>query len=312
MLRTIAEQRQKKHSKNSKAITHALLLHLKDFVGHEVTIEELTPVVCSRFAKYLLRRVQRESARTYLQKLHAILSLCCRKGLLKRHPMAKLQDYIPRKHWHEHTFLSADELMKLSEAECHNPYTKYAFLFACYTGLRLSDIETLTWDEIHQDGSNFILIKQQQKTQREVRVPLCAPAVRILQSLPHRSKRTVFTLQSRTSIGKDLKQWVSSVGIDKHITFHVSRHTFASLLVYNGVDIFTISRLCGHTSTRTTECYTHVSDNRLQEGIRTIELLFTNQTGRINMNDTPSFILHQQEHDSLREKTTTSPLGFDT
>jgi len=270
----IAEQRQSSHKQHSRAITHALLSHLESFAGHKPLVSEITPRFCSRFAKHLLRKVKTESARTYLQKLHAILSLCVQMHLIPVNPLTDIHTLLPQRQYSERIFLTANEIQQLSLAECPAESTKQAFLFACYTGLRISDIETLLWKHIHVEPAGTFIVKSQFKTNRTVRIPLCRQALDILNQIPRSRNPHVFRLRSRTSIANDLKTWTLNAAINKHITFHTSRHSFASLLVFNAVDILTISRLCGHASTRTTEIYTHIADARLKAGVQTIESLF--------------------------------------
>lgn len=270
---TVAEQRQAGHSQGSRAITRALMLHLEAFAGHEVTVDEVTLRFCTSFAKYLVRNVNVESARTYLQKLHAILAACVRKRYLAAVPMPDLRELLPHKEWSERTFLTVEELARLMEAPCPSHQTRQAFLFSCYTGLRLSDIETLAWDDIYRSPAGPVIVKRQKKTRHEVRVPLCRQAQATLEGIPRGRGKRVFPMRSRSSIANDLRTWALEAGIAKRITFHVARHTFASMLFSYGVDMPVISRLCGHSSLRTTEIYTHIADNRLKEGIMTIENL---------------------------------------
>ena len=272
-LSTVAEQRQTGHSQGSRAITRALLLHLEAYAGHEVTVDEVTLRFCTSFAKYLVRNVNVGSARTYLQKLHAILAACVRRRYLASVPMPDLRELLPRKEWNERTFLTVEELARLMETPCPSEQTKQAFLFSCYTGLRLSDIETLSWDDIYLSPSGPVVIKRQKKTRHEVRVPLCRQAQATLEGIPRRRGKRVFAMRSRSSIANDLRTWALDAGIEKRVTFHVARHSFASMLFSYGVDLQVVSRLCGHSSVRTTEIYAHIADNRLKEGITTIEKL---------------------------------------
>lgn len=271
LLSTVAEQRQASHSKGSRGITQALLHHLRDFAGGDIRVEEATPRFCFKFAKYLLKNVKVESARTYLEKLHAILTLCVKLGYLKSDPMPDINELLPRKEWTGRTFLTVSELTLLAQSRCPSESTKQAFLFSCLTGLRLSDIETLKWSDIHQSPFGPLVVKCQKKTHREVQIPLCEQAVALLDAIPRTRSKNVFLLRSRSSIANDLKSWSLDSGIGKKITFHCARHTFASMLFSSGVELAVISRLCGHSNIRTTEIYAHIADIRLKEGITNIE-----------------------------------------
>ena len=162
-------------------------------------------------------------------------------------------------------YLTQNEVARLSATPCGHEETKRAFLFACQTGLRLSDIETLVWEDIADIEGKPTIVKVQVKTGREVSVPLNAVALSLLGE--RRRVGKVFGLRSRSVIAADLQRWAQEAGVGKHLTFHVSRHTFATLSISAGVDIYVVSRLCGHTTVRTTEIYAHIIDKTLQHGV---------------------------------------------
>lgn len=132
------------------------------------------------------------------------------------------------------------------------------YLFACYCGLRLSDVVTLQWN--HIDFENGLIIKKQVKTKAEVKAPLFEKAREILlRVLPSKSKigseDVVFGDYCYPYINKKLKELAVMAGIKKHLTFHSSRHTFATLLVMDGVSIYKIQKFLGHKSVNMTERY---------------------------------------------------------
>lgn len=149
---------------------------------------------------------------------------------------------------------------------------KRAFLFACFTGLRLSDIETLRWEHLQVVNGVSTIVKIQQKTRSEIRIPLNHEARSLLSRSRHR-EALVFDLPSRSTISACLREWTASAGIDKHLTFHVSRHTFATLLLTAGVEIYTVSKLCGHRDVHTTEIYAHIIDTTLHDGVNRVSTL---------------------------------------
>ena len=107
--------------------------------------------------------------------------------------------------------------------------------------------------------------KIQVKTGKEVRVPINSKALQLLG--PIGQEGLVFDMMSRSVIASDLNQWAEDAGIGKHLTFHVSRHTFATLSIAAGVDIYVVSKLCGHSTVKTTEIYAHMIDKTLQQGV---------------------------------------------
>lgn len=132
------------------------------------------------------------------------------------------------------------------------------YLFACYCGLRLSDVVTLQWNQI--DLEKGLIIKKQVKTKHEVKAPIFERAKDILMRvLPSKSKigsdEKVFGEALYPYINKKLKELAAMAGIKKHLTFHSSRHTFATLLVMDGVSIYKIQKFLGHKSVNMTERY---------------------------------------------------------
>lgn len=132
------------------------------------------------------------------------------------------------------------------------------YLFACYCGLRLSDVVTLQWN--HINFKKGLIIKKQVKTKGEVKAPLFEKAREILlRVLPSKSKigseDKVFGDYCYPYINKKLKELAAMAGINKHLTFHTSRHTFATLLVMDGVSIYKIQKFLGHKSVNMTERY---------------------------------------------------------
>lgn len=129
------------------------------------------------------------------------------------------------------------------------------YLFSCYCGLRISDVVSLKWSEV--DLENGLIIKRQVKTKAEVKAPVFDRAKEILQRKLHEGLvgEFVFGDECQRVINIRLKELAKMAGIDKHLTFHSSRHTFATLLVMDGVSIYKIQKFLGHKSVNMTERY---------------------------------------------------------
>ena len=168
-------------------------------------------------------------------------------------------------------------LLKQEETEANNPYTKQAFLFACYTGLRILDVTSLKWEnikEVNDNSGKLYIDKEMIKTHHDIKIPLSASAMRYL---PTRGKARdpalVFShLPKQSSINNMLKTWAKTAHVDKLVTFHVARHTFATLLLTKGADLYVVSTLLGHKDIRTTQIYAKIVDERINQ---TIELIDT-------------------------------------
>lgn len=272
-VRTLALDRLGQARLSTRKGTLALLTHLADFGGQNLTLKKATPDFCRAFAQYLLLHVKPNSARTYLQKLHAIFQAAVDRGLLAQNPMPPIATLIPRFTPPERAFLSVEDLAKLEATPCPHFETRQAFFFACHTGLRLSDIETLRWEHIRRHDRGYILVKAQVKTGGVVRIPLDRTAIQILADLQqvHNPDGPVFHLLSRTIVSRDLHRWAAAAGIGKHLTFHVARHTFATLMVSQGVSIYAVSQLCGHADVRTTQLYARLIDPARFDAIGQLE-----------------------------------------
>lgn len=132
------------------------------------------------------------------------------------------------------------------------------YLFSCYCGLRISDVISLQWK--HVDFEKGLIIKEQVKTKAEVKAPLFDCAKEILQRKLYPksllgSEERIFDTYCHTIINDKLKELAKMAGISKHLTFHSARHTFATLLVMDGVSIYKIQKFLGHKSVSMTERY---------------------------------------------------------
>ncbi|KAA6325327.1 Tyrosine recombinase XerD [termite gut metagenome] len=170
-----------------------------------------------------------------------------------------------------HTHLLPEELSKLEKLELTDKYAKLrktldAFLFCCYAGLRYSDFINLTSENIITIHQNIWLIYRSVKTKIEVRLPLYllfeSKGIAILKN--YRGNMTeFFRLRNNSNINKELLIISKLAGIQKRISFHTARHTYATLLIYNGVNITTVQKLLGHKSVKTTQIYTNIMDTTI-------------------------------------------------
>lgn len=256
----------------------SMLAKMEAYAGYDISIKNINSEFCIGFAQFLLQSVQVNSARTYLQKLHALLHNAVRLGYIPYNPMPPIADMIPKYKAPEREYLDKKEIQKLENTECPHTTTKLAFLFSCHTGLRISDIETLTWGDIYRQGGKYIISKIQVKTGIEVRIPVDAAAEKILKQMQNgcipKKNDLVFPLKSRTIISRDLEKWAKAAGIEKHVTFHVARHTFATLMITKKTDIYTVSQLCGHTNIQTTLVYVRLVDSARFEAVERLNELF--------------------------------------
>ena len=156
--------------------------------------------------------------------------------------------------------LTLEEAETLAKTPCENEVLKRAFFFAVLTGIRLCDIHDLTWGEITQTGSGWRVDFTQRKTHVVDYLPINEQAYSLCGERREPNLRVFEGLTGSSWISRPLKKWIEASGIKKHITFHCSRHTFATLQLERDTDIYTIKGMLGHTNVKTTQIYAHIVD----------------------------------------------------
>ena len=210
----------------------------------------------------------------YFDVVVIALNRAVKDDILPVNPAHKIS-YQDRPHRGDSTkqYLTLEEVKMLAATECKYDILKRAFMFACFCGLRNSDIRRLTWGQIHKmdNGKTYQVETRQQKTGEPLYLPLSENA---LQWLPKRGKAKnsdfIFPLPHVSTVEKFLQRWAKDAGINKHVTFHVSRHTNATLMLYYGADIYTVSKLLGHTSVKTTQVYAKIVDENKRKAVNLI------------------------------------------
>lgn len=218
------------------------------------------------------------TCRIFMNRLAAALNMAVREGLIDNNPF-KLLDAKekPQKKSAIREFLTIEELRTLIATPCRYEIVKKAFLFSCFTGLRYSDMMALKWNEIHKaaDGKTLYIEHEQVKTKNMVTIPLSNEA---LKWMPRKSKgdeRVFHQLRiTSTTVEVVLGEWMQEAGIQKHITYHCSRHTAATLLLTLGADLYTVSKILGHRSIRMTEVYAKIVDKKKIETMNLVNNMF--------------------------------------
>lgn len=175
-------------------------------------------------------------------------------------------------------YLTLDELNTLVKTPCHDFLLKRAALFSALTGLRFSDIQKMTWGElkyIHEQG--YFLNFNQKKTKGVEVLPISEQAYSLTEGTenPQEMPQDSFVfdgLKYSAYHNKHLFQWIGAAGITKNITFHCFRHTFATLQLFNGTDIYTVSKMLGHRNLKTTQVYAKIVDETKRKAANKIRL----------------------------------------
>lgn len=220
--------------------------------------------------------VSHNTAATYYSIFKAGLKQAFIDGYLTVDISAKIKGIQDQESRREH--LSVEELNILAETPCDRPILKRAALFSALTGVRHCDIQKLKWKEIQVVGEQVRLNFTQQKTKGVEYMPISEQAYQLCGE-PGKPEQLVFEdLPDPSWISGPLKRWIKSAGITRNITFHCFRHTYATLQLAGGTDIYTVSKMLGHTNVRTTQIYAKVVDEKKQKATKAIKININNDT----------------------------------
>lgn len=158
--------------------------------------------------------------------------------------------------------LTQEEVNKLAATPCENDVLRRASLFSILTGMRHCDIKRLRWRMLVRIGDIWRVDFKQKKTHYEEYTPISDQAYELCGERRLPDNLVFEGLKGASWINHPLAKWVEAAGITKHITFHCFRHTFATIQLTNGTDIYTVSKMLGHTNVRTTQKYAKIVDSK--------------------------------------------------
>lgn len=168
--------------------------------------------------------------------------------------------------------LTLEEAELLAQTPCENEVLKRAFFFAILTGIRLCDIHELTWGEIQKTSTGWRVDFTQRKTHVVDYLPINEQAYSLCGEPGEHDQQIFAGLTGSSWISRPLKKWIAASGIKKHITFHCSRHTFATLQLEIGTDIFVVKGMLGHTNVKTTQIYAHIVDKSKRNAAEVLQI----------------------------------------
>lgn len=256
--------------------------YLHTFAEGKLRFNQLNETFLKEFKEYLLSTKSRKSEKTtlaqnsavsYFNKVKASLREAYKDGLLQIDLNVRVEPIKTAETRRE--FLTIEELNKLVKTSCNNILLKRAALFSALTGLRFSDIQKMTWNELEYiEGQGYFLNFSQKKTKGVEVLPISEQAHQLLGE-PQQGNSKVFDgLVYSAYHNKHLFQWIGAAGITKDITFHCFRHTYATLQLHAGTDIYTVSKLLGHKDLKTTQVYAKIVDSAKRKAADSIKLQF--------------------------------------
>lgn len=263
----------------------ATLNYLELFTKGSLKFSEINEQVLENFRNYLLTTKSTRSQKTklsvnsavsYFNKVKAALKQAYKDGILQTDLNARIEPIKTADTKRE--YLTIDELNNLVKTPCNDELLKQAALFSALTGLRFSDIQKMTWKELEFiPGQGYFLNFSQKKTKNFESLPISDQAYSLTNGLQEPKNMPpdshVFNgLKYSAYQNKHLYQWIGAAGITKNITFHCFRHTFATLQLFNGTDIYTVSKMLGHKDLKTTQIYTKIVDQAKRTAANKIKL----------------------------------------
>lgn len=206
------------------------------------------------------------------QKLCSALNMAVKQGVINRNPSLNVDRF--KEPESDREFLTLDELRKLTKTPPPDKEVARAFLFSCLTGLRWSDIVKLKWGDVQTMGESTRIVFTQRKTGGLEYLDLNPQAVELMGDKKNNDDLIFPDLMAVQHARINVTAWVKAAGINKHITFHCARHTFAVMMLDAGVDLYTLSKLLGHKSIETTQIYAKILDKNKQAAVNRIPDIF--------------------------------------
>ena len=268
-IRQLTAQGKNKAASNSRCALKHLRAYRK---GQDILLADVTHLLVSEFQDYLIRKEMKlNTVSLYLRMLRAAYNYAVEEELISedRHPFRKAftgQEKTRKR------ALPPQVVGRILTVRLSDPQLEFArdlFLFSCYTGLAYIDLKNLSSDMLQRwpDGNLWIDTKRQ-KTNIPVHVRLLETPLRLIEKYKDsvRGKsRLLFPVPSNQKVNSYLKEIADLCGIDKDLTFHMARHTFATTITLSqGMAIETISELLGHKSVRTTQIYAKITPSKLE------------------------------------------------
>ncbi|PWA05998.1 tyrosine-type recombinase/integrase [Flavobacterium laiguense] len=254
----------------------ATLLHLKRCISPNLLFEEVDENFIKRVRNYFDKEAKTKSDTplslnskySYYNKFKACLRAAFDDGYLSINYASKTKSFEQAESQRE--YLTHQELQSLASTPCKYDVLKRAFLFSCLAGLRWSDINTMVWSEVRDEGDVSKVNFRQEKTDGVEYLYISNQARELLQTRQSPTDRVFTGLKYSAVYNNEIVRWCNRAGISKHITFHSARHTNAVLLLENGADIYTVSKRLGHREIRTTAIYAKIVDQKMKEAANLI------------------------------------------
>lgn len=279
----IYRENQEKHEKKDGNQIKVATRILKAYAGEWTTLDQIDRKFCLDYIDYLYteyrpkgERLSNFTLRNYCRVLNSALNAAVRAKLIVANPLNELERSekirLPES---KRSYMTIEEVRALIDTPMKNETVKSAYLFSCFCGLRVSDIVGLKWKDVFIDRGQYRLAVSMQKTKEPIYLPLSPEA---LKWMPERGDKTaedhVFDLPSPSMMNILIKPWAKAAGIAKRFTFHTARHTFATMMLTLGADLYTTSKLLGHADVKMTQVYAKIINQKKDDAVNLVNGLF--------------------------------------
>lgn len=253
--------------------------YLSACFGSNLTTNQLSLLHVKKYREFLLNtnnlrtnkgKLAVNTASSYFKKFIRVLKEAYKENLTISN-LALHAEYIKEEETHRE-YLTEEELSVLWKCDIKHDVIKHMAFFSTLTGLRFVDIKNLSWDKVYKDKHQGYYIQlKEKKTGNSFNHPISETAHNLLELQPTKTGK-IFVGIKYSQIVRPLKKWIEDSGINKKISFHNFRHSYATLQLANGTDIYTVSKLLGHKNVSTTQIYTKVMDKNKIEAANRINL----------------------------------------
>ena len=186
---------------------------------------------------------------TYYSVLKAVFNRGFKRGYIKENFFARVSpEDKPKRPKAQRIFITLEDIKKLENTPTRSERVKKAFLFSCYSGLRFSDVRQISPEIIQEENGRYFARIEQVKGKKFNSVPITAKAMQYISNFTYLPKNTA-------GFNQVLKRWAKRAEINKDISFHTARHSFASNALINGANIVAIQKTLGHSDIKTTMIY---------------------------------------------------------
>jgi len=269
----------KRHETSLKLFKEFLFAEYKK---HDMSVREINPLVLEKYKYYLMvsRKNNNNTTVKYLRNIGKIIHIALSRGIISTSPMQQLKLKTVEV---EKEFLTKEELDKLIQTNFpveRLELVKNIFLFCCFTGLAYIDVFTLSANDITKDNDGEYWIKKaRNKTNSMCHIPILDLAKAILDKYSNQSVRTgrLLPVLSNQKMNAYLKEIADITGIDKNLTTHCARHTFATtVLLANDAKIENVSKMLGHSNIRMTQHYAKILDKSIAKDMQKVNSILQN------------------------------------